>query len=77
MDTTISDLPKFVAALVRGDGLSAASRAEMTKLQLHITTAHQFPLFLPDLAVSEQRGIFTPASTASHCCGTGARQASQ
>ena len=55
MDTTISDLPKFVAALVRGDGLSAASRAEMTKPRLHITTAHQFPLFLPDLPVSEQR----------------------
>jgi hypothetical protein len=42
MDTTISDLPKFIAALVRGDGLSAASRAEMTKPQLHIGTAHQF-----------------------------------
>ncbi|HKN60192.1 MAG TPA: serine hydrolase domain-containing protein [Candidatus Acidoferrales bacterium] len=55
MDTTISDFPKFVAALVRGDGLSAASRAEMTKPQLHITTAHQFPPFLPDLPVSEQR----------------------
>ena len=45
MNTTISDLAKFAAALVRGDGLSAASRAEMTKPQLHITTAHQFPLF--------------------------------
>jgi CubicO group peptidase (beta-lactamase class C family) len=55
MDTTISDLPKFVAALVRGDGLSAASRAEMVKPQLHIPTAHQFPLFQPDLPVSEQR----------------------
>jgi CubicO group peptidase (beta-lactamase class C family) len=55
MDTTISDLPKFVAALVRGDGLSAASRAEMTKPLLHLTTAHQFPTFLPDLPVSEQR----------------------
>ena len=55
MDTTISDLSKFVAALVRGDGLSAASRAEMTKPQLHITTAHQFPPFIPDLPVSEQR----------------------
>ena len=55
MDTTISDLPKFVAALVRGDGLSAASRAEMTKPLLHITTAHQFPPFLPDLPVGEQR----------------------
>jgi len=55
MDTTISDFPKFVAALVRGDGLSAASRAEMTKPLLHLTTAHQFPPFLPDLPVSEQR----------------------
>jgi CubicO group peptidase (beta-lactamase class C family) len=55
MDTTISDLPKFVAALVSGDGLSAASRAEMTKPQLHITTAHQFPLFLPYLPANEQR----------------------
>lgn len=55
MDTTISDLPKFVAALVRGDGLSAASRAEMTKPQLHIGTAHQFPPFVPDLPVRDQR----------------------
>ena len=55
MDTTISDLPKFVAGLVRGDGLSAAARAEMTKPRLHITTAHQFPPFLPDLPVGEQR----------------------
>ncbi len=55
MDTTISDLPKFVAALVRGDGLSAASRAEMTKPDLHIATAHLWPLFLADLPVSEQR----------------------
>jgi CubicO group peptidase (beta-lactamase class C family) len=55
MDTTISDLPKFAAALVSGDGLSAASRAEITKPQLHITTAHQFPPFGPDLPVKEQR----------------------
>jgi CubicO group peptidase (beta-lactamase class C family) len=55
MDTTITDLPKFVAALVRGDGLSKASRAEITKPQLHLTTAHQFPNFGPALPVSEQR----------------------
>lgn len=55
MDTTISDLPKFAAALVRGDGLSRVSRAEITRRQLHIGTAHQFPPFLPDLPVSEQR----------------------
>ena len=55
MDTTISDLPKFIAALVRGDGLSAASRAEMTKPQLHIGTGHQFPPFVPDLPQKDQR----------------------
>ena len=55
MNTTISDLSKFTAALVTGDGLSAASRAEMTKPSLHIATAHQFPLFQPDLPASEQR----------------------
>jgi len=33
MDTTITDLSKFVAALVCGDGLSATSRKEMTKPQ--------------------------------------------
>ncbi len=55
MDTTISDVPKFVSALVRGDGLSAASRAEMTRPQLHISTAHQFPPFGPDLPANEQR----------------------
>jgi CubicO group peptidase (beta-lactamase class C family) len=55
MDTTISDLSKFAAALVRGDGLSEASHVEMIKPLLHLTTAHQFPPFLPDLPVSEQR----------------------
>ena len=55
MDTTISDLAKFTAALVRGDGLRAASRSEMTKPQLHIGTAHQFPPFAPELPVGQQR----------------------
>ena len=55
MDATISDVAKFTAALVRGDGLSKASRAELTKRQLHITTRHQFPPFLPPLPVGERR----------------------
>jgi CubicO group peptidase (beta-lactamase class C family) len=55
MDTTISDLAKFIAALVRGDGLSQASRAEMVKPSLHIGTAHQFPNFAPELPKAEQR----------------------
>jgi CubicO group peptidase (beta-lactamase class C family) len=55
MNTTISDLGKFTAALVRGDGLTAASRAEITKPSLHITTAGLFPLFQSDLPLSQQR----------------------
>ena len=55
MNTTISDLSKFTAALVRGDGLTPASRAEMTKPSLHVTTASLFPLFLPDVPPAQQR----------------------
>ncbi len=55
MDTTISDLANFVAALARGEGLSAASYAEMLKPQLHIGTATQFPNFAPELPVDRQR----------------------
>jgi len=43
------------AALVRGDGLSDVSRAEMVKPQLKITTKHQFPNFGPDLPPDQQR----------------------
>ncbi len=52
MNTTISDLSKFAAALVRGDGLSAASRAEMTKPQLHITPSSG----LPDIVAPDNSG---------------------
>lgn len=55
MDTTITDLSKFVAALVKGDGLSPASRAEMVKPLLHIGTRTQFPPFQDDLPPDQQR----------------------
>ena len=55
MDTTIADLSKFVAALSRHDGLSAAAFAEMVKPSLHIATAHQFPNFGPDIPEGQQR----------------------
>jgi CubicO group peptidase (beta-lactamase class C family) len=47
MDTTISDLSRFAAGLVRGDGLSAKARAELVKPQLAITTPSQFPSLGP------------------------------
>ena len=43
MDTTIADQARFWAGLVRGDGLTAASRAELVRPQIPITSAHQFP----------------------------------
>jgi CubicO group peptidase (beta-lactamase class C family) len=55
MDTTIADFATFLAALVRGDGLSAASRAEMVKPSLRIGTAHLFPNFAPYLPAAQQR----------------------
>lgn len=55
MNTTISDLSKFTAALVRGDGLTAKSRAEITRPALHVTTGTEFPMFGPELPTKEQR----------------------
>ena len=55
MDTTISDLAKFTAALVSCDGLSQASCAEMVKPSLHIGTRTQFPPFQADLPIAQQR----------------------
>lgn len=43
MDTTIDDYAKFLAGFMRGEGLSAASRAEMLRPQIAISSAHQFP----------------------------------
>jgi CubicO group peptidase (beta-lactamase class C family) len=55
MDTSIADIARFVAGLVRGDGLSAKSHAEMIRPQLPITTASQFPTLQPELPVDERR----------------------
>lgn len=55
MNTTITDLSKFTAALVRGEGLSPAARTEFTRPVFHVATAGQFPPFLPDLPPAQQR----------------------
>jgi CubicO group peptidase (beta-lactamase class C family) len=55
MNTTITDISKFAAALVRGDGLSPAAYAELTKAALPVTTRNLFPLFQPDLPPAERR----------------------
>lgn len=55
MDTTIRDMAAFAAALVRGDGLSAAARAELARPQLAITTPNQFPTLAPELPPERRR----------------------
>jgi CubicO group peptidase (beta-lactamase class C family) len=46
MDTSIADQAKLWAGVVRGDGLSARSRAELVRPQLPITSKSQFPTLI-------------------------------
>lgn len=55
MDTTIDDFARFAAAYVRGEGLSAAGRAELVRPQRPITTASQFPTLQPELPPTQRR----------------------
>lgn len=54
MDTTLADMSKFVAAYVRGDGLSKSSHEHLLKPHLAITTASQFPTLQPELPGERQ-----------------------
>lgn len=49
MDTSIADQARLWAPILRGDGLSAASRAEMVRPQVPITSAHEFPSLAPEV----------------------------
>ncbi|MGH8025275.1 MAG: serine hydrolase domain-containing protein, partial [Pseudoxanthomonas sp.] len=55
MDTTIADMTRLAAGYIRGEGLSAAGYAELTKAQLPITTASQFPSLQPELPAEMRR----------------------
>lgn len=55
MDTTIEDFARFSAGFMRGEGLSAASRAEMTRAQWPITGARQFPSLAPEVPAAQRR----------------------
>ncbi|MGD9967657.1 MAG: serine hydrolase domain-containing protein [Hyphomonadaceae bacterium] len=48
MDTTIADQARMWAGFISGEGLSAASRAELVRPQFAITSAHQFPTLVAD-----------------------------
>lgn len=60
MDTTITDLANFAAALVSGKGLSKASRAELLRPALPIRSPSQFPVLAEDAPAADQ-----PANTAA------------
>ncbi|QWF16330.1 serine hydrolase domain-containing protein [Lysobacter capsici] len=55
MDTSIDDMARFAAGLVRGAGLSKAMRAELARPQLPITTRSQFPTLQPELSAAQRR----------------------
>jgi CubicO group peptidase (beta-lactamase class C family) len=55
MDTTISDIARFAAGYVRGDGLSKAARTALTAPEFAITTASQFPTLQPELPAAQRR----------------------
>jgi len=54
MDTTISDLARFGAAMARGWGLSKRSRMMMSWPQLAINTRQQFPTLAPEVAPNKR-----------------------
>ncbi len=56
MDTTIADWARFLAATVRGEGLTAESRRAMTSRQIAIDSPRQFPT-LDDATTDAYRSI--------------------
>ena len=57
MDTTIADQAKLWAGIMRGDGLSADSRAALVKGWLPITSKHQLPTLDGEAAVAWPQGL--------------------
>lgn len=49
MDTTIADQARLWAGIVRGEGLTAAARAELVRPQVPIASRHQFPTLAPEV----------------------------
>jgi len=54
MDTSITDFAKFAAGFMRGEGLKPATRAQMMKAQLLITSRSQFPVMAPEAPPAER-----------------------
>ena len=59
MDTSIDDQARLWAGFVRGEGLSAAARAERVRPEFPITSLHQFPTLAPEQgAHNAEIGLF-------------------
>ena len=63
---SINDQARMWSAILRGDGLSGAARAELTRPQFAIDTAHQFPSLIeeidprgPAISLSAGLGLIT------------------
>jgi CubicO group peptidase (beta-lactamase class C family) len=56
MDTTLTDYAQFLRGLLRGEGLSAASREQMLSPQIRIHSSKQFPTLTP-ATTTENDGI--------------------
>lgn len=66
IDTTIADQARMWAGIVRGEGLTPASRAERVRPGLAITSRHQFPTLRPwsdprnaEIGLSAALGVVT------------------
>lgn len=59
LDTTITDLARWAAAMMRGEGLSPASRAELVRSQMPVMGASQFPVLVPDPPQQRWPGLGT------------------
>ena len=54
MDTSIADQAQLWSAIVRGEGLDTASRIEMVRPQLAITSPYQFPTLTTEIKSSNK-----------------------
>lgn len=58
MDTSIADFAKFAAGFMRGEGFGKASRSEMLRAQLPITSRSQFPVLMTEAPPAKRwRGL--------------------
>lgn len=54
MDTSIADFARFAAGFMRGEGLGTASREQMIRPHLPITSRSQFPTLLPEPKLADR-----------------------